>query len=116
MIALLLVMQIVATKPVPIEGKYLCRGQTPQGPYDMALQITTEENNFFLVWTSNKVEAKGLGVRIDNAFSAVFMTHQGNVGIITYRITRGMLEGYWAAGDGKLYKEVCSVGHLSQGD
>lgn len=97
-----------------LRGEYLCHGYAADGSYDLLLTIEKREENYLVIWKTNEVKAKGLGIRHENDLAVLIVGPQGTGGIALYRITKGGLEGIWAVGDGRVYTETCSVGPPSR--
>ena len=107
MLAMLVVLMLAASPT--IQPKYQCRGDTPQGRYNLPLQIQNKGDNYFLFWGNG--EMQGIGFRKENRLSVAFVNLINNgVGVIVYEIKDDSMQGYWAGGDGRIYQESCSIG------
>lgn len=94
--------------------KYNCKGTDPDGEYTTTLTIEQKGDNYFLAWP--EVGSQGMGMRLENDLAVVFVTQRGGVGVALYKISDGQLGGFWAAGDGMVYAEICTAGILAKGE
>ena len=109
---------LVLLQAPQVLDRYECQGEHPQGKYEVSLTVVHEQDNYFLLWESHQagiqtVQAKGFGIRTEDTFSAVYVTLNGQLGVIHYKVTAGRLEGVWAVGNGQMFVEVCSSGRRS---
>lgn len=110
-----LVLVVILLAPQPeIRKQYLCHGVTPTGSYDVVLIIEKKEDNYLLTWITNEIKARGIGLRVDDTLTALFVNPKNEGGVIHFKITKVGLEGSWAMGSGKVYTETCSLGPVSK--
>lgn len=102
-----LVLLLVVTTPPDVTGKYHCVGQTPNGDYEMLLEVVREEDNYYFLWHDTEVQAKGFGLRVGDQLSAIYQFASGNLGMVTYTISPQTLTGKWTMGDG-VFPETCT--------
>lgn len=112
---ILLVMALLQTPE--IRERYECHGATSQGAYDISLEITREGENLSLYWIRPQgIQARGRGLVSGEQLIAVFVNDREQFGMISYRITKGGLEGVWFSGSGMQFFENCAVGKMILAD
>lgn len=96
-----------------VAGTYRCEGATDAGPYEHTLVVTTVGDGQRLVWRQIPPDievSRGIGFVRDDALVTAFVSASGIVGVASYAVTSGRLDGQWTAGDGVLYSELCVSG------
>ena len=104
MLALLLALQVGLSGDVL--PKYECNGTGYSGEYKYTLTIEKQGDNYFLRWGN---DYEGMGFLQGNRLAVVYISGH-LVGVMLYEVWPGRLVGSWAGGDGKVYKENCTVG------
>ena len=112
LLSLLVLLQAPQVSP-QVLGRYECQGEVPTGAYRMNLTVVQDRDNYYFTWSNAIVQAaKGLGVRVGDHLSVVFVTATNQIGVINYKIGAARLDGTWAMGGGETFTETCGSGRL----
>lgn len=102
-------MLVLLTPPV-LSGTYTCTGVQGADQYETTLTIEKKGNTFFIQWiNADGPQAQGIGMQNGDRLSVAFITTKGVIGIASYHLAIGSLNGTWAVG-GEVYPETCMVG------
>ena len=109
MLSILLVAILAQNPQSPkVESKYECSGNDLDGSaYQLPLTIQTKGENLFFTWGQG--ETVGMGFRVENRLVVAFVNATGGVGVMTYTIQGGTLEGKWSIGNGTVQTENCNI-------
>lgn len=106
---LFVVLQPVQTAR-PIVGAYACHGTQNGQRYEMPLAIAEFGHAYQLTW-GDPATVMGLGLLQEGRLAvALVVPRTGAVGVASYVVTPGRLEGIWSRGDGSIDVETCQQG------
>lgn len=103
----------VAGRQAPkVQGKYECSGSAPDGSrYQFPLVVKTHGDNFYFFWEKSPMVGIGILSKGDLVVGIVNHANDSPI-VVVYEVRAGQLNGIWAGGDGKIYKESCLVSGL----
>lgn len=95
-------------------GTYTCRGTQEGGPYTLHLTVKTHgPSSWLLLWSETKDSTpmmSGLAIRQHDQLAVALVSVEGHLGVASYVITAGHLNGLWAMGGGSVWPEHCQMG------
>ena len=100
-----------AQAQLELHHRYECVSSGSKGEFKSALTIVQRNWNYSLVWDNGYV---GMGIRVENKLAVTFLERSPDGGFIfppgvsLYSIEDEKLVGYWASGDGDVYKDTCT--------
>ena len=96
-------------------GAYTCQGQQDSGAYTLQLTVKAHRGtkNFVLSWAErpdSPTVMSGLAIRQFDQLAVALVTPDGAIGVASYVVTPGHLNGVWAMGSGAVFPEHCQMG------
>jgi hypothetical protein len=91
-----------------IAGSYAGKGANPDGKeYEAKVEVTKNGDTYKIKWeiAGSGEEYEGFGILEGDIFSVSYKAGDGH-GVVSYKVTKGKLDGKWSPGDGKIYTET----------
>lgn len=95
--------------PLLFGEPYSCDGEGAEGPYTVTLVLEKHGENILLEWNGGATVGYGF-IDSGGRLVAFYIIGGTKVGVVSYKLVGGRLEGEWSGGGGRIMPETCSTG------